>query len=123
MKKFKIINWISTGLLTAMLLMAVSMYFAKHAEMAAGFEGYGYPSYLIYILAIAKPLGLLAIWINKSKVLKEWAYAGFFFNFVLAFLAHFMIGDGEFGGAIVALLLLGVSYFSWKKIETITISS
>ncbi len=33
-------------------------------------------------------LGLIAIWSNKSATLKEWAYAGFFFNFVLAFLAE-----------------------------------
>lgn len=119
MKKFKIINWISTGLLTAMLLMAVSMYFAKHTDIAQSFTTMGYPTYIIYPLAIAKLLGLLAVWIIKNKTIKEWAYAGFFFNFVLAFFAHFMIGDGEFGGAIVALLLLGTSYFSMKKVNSV----
>lgn len=50
-----------------------------------------------------------------SKTLKEWAYAGFFFDFVLAFFAHFMVNDGEFGGALIAILLVSVSYISWKK--------
>ncbi|NOU61772.1 DoxX family protein [Marinifilum caeruleilacunae] len=119
MKKFKIINWISTGLLTTMMLMSVVLYFTEHSEMVKGFELYGYPSYIIYPLAIAKIFGLLAIWFCKNKVIKEWAYAGFFFNFVLAFLAHFMIGDGEFGGAIVAILLLAASYFTMKKTDSV----
>jgi len=48
--------------------------------------------------------------------LKEWAYAGFFFDFVLAFFAHFMVNDGEFAPALVALVLLFTSYGSWKKL-------
>ncbi|MGQ1786224.1 MULTISPECIES: DoxX family protein [unclassified Saccharicrinis] len=120
MKKLKIVNWISTGLLTVMMLMSASMYFIKHADMVQTFEGFGYPSYIIYPLAIAKILGLLAIWFCRRNNVKEWAYAGFFFDFVLAFFAHYMTDDGKFIPALVALLLLATSYFSRKKLDNIS---
>ena len=59
---------------------------------------------------------MIAIWFISSKALKEWAYAGFFFAFILAFFAHYMIGDGEQTGALVALVLLLISYVFSKKI-------
>jgi hypothetical protein len=116
MKKIKITYWISTGLLTAMMLMSAGMYFFNYEMISETFTNLGYPAYVIYPLGIAKILGLVAIWSGISKSLKEWAYAGFFFDFVLAFFAHLMIGDGEFGGAVIATILLFVSYFSWKKL-------
>lgn len=103
--------------MTALMLMSVGMYFFNHEMVSETFEKLGYPAYIVYPLAIAKLLGLLAIWTNKSKALKEWAYAGFFFDFVLAFFAHVMISDGEFGAALVALVLLLISYFSGKKVS------
>lgn len=112
----KTIYWISTGLLSLMMLMSVVMYFFSHAEVSETFTKLGYPTYIIYPLAIAKLLGLVAIWTNKIKALKDWAYAGFFFNFILAIAAHIMINDGEHLPAIVALVLLLVSYMYSKKL-------
>lgn len=117
MKTTKIINWISTGLLTLMMLMSAGMYIFNHGEMSVSFLALGFPVYVIYPLALAKILGLVAVWSNLSKTLKEWAYAGFFFNFSLAVSAHLMANDGEFAGAAMALVLLFTSYFSWKKIS------
>ena len=79
------------------------------------FTNFGYPTYIIYPYAVAKLLGLFAIWNPDFKVIKEWAYAGFFFAFVLAFFAHYMIGDGDQAGALVAFILLIVSYIFNKK--------
>jgi len=115
MKKYQIIYYISTGLFTALMLFSISMYLTKTEDMAAGFDSFGYPAYLIYPLAAAKFLGLIALWFLKGKAIVEWAYAGFFFNAVLAFFAHFMIGDGEHMGAVIALVLLLSSYWSYKK--------
>lgn len=112
----KTIYWISTGLLSLMMLMSVGMYFFNHAEVSETFTKLGYPTYIIYPLAIAKLLGLVAIWTNKIKALKDWAYAGFFFNFILAIAAHIMINDGEHLPAIIALVLLLVSYMYSKKL-------
>ncbi|MEM1001024.1 MAG: DoxX family protein [Bacteroidota bacterium] len=116
MKTYKIIYYVSTGLFTALMLFSVFNYFAYSEAMASGFESFGYPSYLVYPLAIAKLLGLVALWFLKGKSIIEWAYAGFFFNAILAFFAHYMIGDGEQMGAVIALVLLIVSYFSYKKL-------
>lgn len=116
MKNYKLVYWISTGLLTAMMLMSAGMYIFNHEEISKVFVSLGYPAYIIYPLAVAKVLGLVAIWSNQSKALKEWAYAGFFFDFVLAFFAHVMVSDGEQFGAVIATVILFVSYFSWKKI-------
>ena len=116
MKKNKIIYYVSTGLLTVMMLMSAFMYFFKHTDVVKAFEGFGYPSYVIYPLGVAKLLGLITVWFVNNKSLKEWAYAGFFFNFVLGFFAHIMIGDGEQFGALIAIVLLFTSYKFSKQL-------
>lgn len=102
----------STGLLTALMLMSAGMYFFNHEMVRETFINLGYPTYIIYPLAIAKILGLVAIWTKKSQWLKEWAYAGFFFDFVLALAAHISISDGAYMPAAAAIVLLFVSYFT-----------
>ncbi|QNM86840.1 DoxX family protein [Polaribacter pectinis] len=119
MKTNKIVYYISTGLLTLLMLFSAGMYIFNHAEVAGMFANFGYPTYIIYPYAIAKLLGLTAIWFIGNKTLKEWAYAGFFFAFIFAFFAHFMIGDGEQMGAVVAMILLIVSYIFNKKINNV----
>lgn len=117
MKRDKIIYYIATGLLTAVMLFSVSMYFFQHEAILQAFESFGYPTYLIYPYATLKLFGLVAIWTPSFKVLKEWAYAGFFYAFILAFFAHYMIGDGQQGTAVVALIALIVSYIFYKRIS------
>lgn len=116
MKKYKIIYYVATGLLTLLMLFSVSMYFFNHEEIVKAFSSFGYPTYIIYPYAIVKLLGLVALWLPGYKSLKEWAYSGFFFAFILAFFAHYMIGDGEQMGALLAFILLIASYVSYKKI-------
>jgi hypothetical protein len=108
-KRNKIIYWIVTGLLTVLMLMSAVMYFMNYEMVSATFLKLGFPTFVIYPLAIAKILGLIAILSKKSKLLKEWAYAGFFFDFVLAFFAHIVAKDGEFAPALIAIVLLIVS--------------
>lgn len=115
--KYLLINRIFTGLLTMILLMSVGMYLFQHEMIMESFTKLGYPTYIIYPLAIAKILGLLAIWTNKSPILKRMAYTGFFFNFILAFSAHIMVGDGESMMALVAIFLLIVSYVSYRYVD------
>ncbi|AQS92644.1 hypothetical protein BXQ17_00535 [Polaribacter sp. BM10] len=117
MKTAKILYYISTGLLTLLMLFSAGMYFFNHEEVASMFTNFGYPTYIIYPYAIAKILGLIAIWFFTKSVIKEWAYASFFFAFILAFFAHVMINDGEQTGAIVAIILLITSYITSKKIN------
>lgn len=117
MKRDKIIFYVATGLLSLFMCFSVYMYIFNHEAVVGMFDNFGYPSYIIYPYAVAKLLGVFALWNPNFKVLKEWAYAGFFFAFVLAFFAHYMIGDGEETGALVALVLLAVSYIFNKRIN------
>lgn len=117
MKRDKIIFYVATGLLSLLMCFSVYMYFFDHEAVVGMFNNFGYPSYIIYPYAVAKLLGVFALWNPNFKILKEWAYAGFFFAFVLAFFAHYMIGDGEQAGAVVALVLLAVSYIFNKRIN------
>ncbi|WP_350286648.1 DoxX family protein [uncultured Croceitalea sp.] len=113
----KILFWVSTAMLTLIMCFSVYNYFFNNDLIIGFFENMGYPTYLIYPLAIAKLLGLVAIWGNFSKPLKEWAYAGFFFNVVLAFFAHYMVSDGEHMGAVIATFAVLVSYFTGKEVR------
>ncbi len=117
MKTQKIIYWIATGLLCLVMLYSASMYITQTEMVKGMFKSFGYPTYIVIPLAVAKVLGLIVILTNKIKWLKEWAYAGFFFDFVLAFFAHRMINDGEEVASLIALVVLLISYFLGKKVR------
>ncbi|MFL0352761.1 DoxX family protein [Xanthomarina sp. GH4-25] len=117
MKKNKIVYYVATGLLTVLILFSAGMYFFNYDEVVQMFTSFGYPTYIVYPYAVIKLVGLFAIWNPNFKIIKEWAYAGFFFAFILAFFAHFMIHDGEHLTALLALLLLIVSYIFNKKTQ------
>jgi len=115
-KTIKIIYLVSTGLLTALMLMSAGMYFFNHETVIESFAKLGYPTYLVYPLALAKLLGLSAVWMKKCK-LKEWAYAGFFFDVVLAVAAHLAVKDGGFVPALVGIILVTTSYVFEKRLN------
>jgi len=117
MKKNKIVYYIATSLLTVLILFSAGMYFFNYDEVVQMFTNFGYPTYIIYPYAFIKLVGLYAIWNPNFSIIKEWAYAGFFFAFILAFFAHYMIHDGEHISALLALLLLIVSYIFNKKTQ------
>ena len=114
-KTYKIVYFISTGLISLLMLVSSTFYFIDYENVSKVFISLGYPTYIIIPLAIAKILGIIAIWTRKSNTLMEWAYAGFFFDFVLAFAAHTHIKDGEQFTAAIAVLVLLISYYSGKK--------
>lgn len=113
----KVIYYVATALLSALMLFSAGMYFFNHSTIVNAFQSLGFPPYIIYPLATAKILGLIAIWSNYSKTLKEWAYAGFFFNFLLALSAHLVKADGSYQFAAMALILWTVSYFLYKRTD------
>ncbi|MGK0291409.1 MAG: hypothetical protein ACI86H_002877 [bacterium] len=120
-KENKAIYWTSTGLLSALMTFSAVMYFVQHEMVSKIFVNLGYPTYnIMYPLAIAKILGVIAIITKKSSTLKEWAYAGFFFDFVLAFFAHVAIKDGEFMGALLGFIFLSVSYIYDQKLFSVS---
>lgn len=117
-KRDKIIFYVVTGILTLLVGGGVAQYFFTHQIAVEGFTALGFPTWLIYPMGVAKVLGLLTIWAIKSDTLKQWAYAGFTFNFLLAVGAHLAVGDGEFPGALIALVILAGSYFFYSRTKS-----
>ncbi|WP_118193692.1 DoxX family protein [Albibacterium indicum] len=72
----------------------------------------GYPLYMLSILGVWKILGVVAILIPRFTLLKEWAYAGFFFAMSGAAISHFSVGQ-PFIEALPSLILLLVTILSW----------
>ena len=91
------------------------MVVSRLAESVAFVNQLGYPAHIAYVLPITKTLGVIAIFTRYSKTLKEWAYAGFFFDFVLAALAHYFSLVPNPLPAIVAVVLLVISYILDRK--------
>jgi len=110
----KSIYWISTIVLFSLLIITGILYFVYYNILRDYFISYGYPIYLIYPIGIAKIIGSLVILANKNKFLSDLAYAGFFFNFILAFFAHVMVNEFDPFPAISLVLLL-TSYFCGNK--------
>lgn len=117
MKKNTVIYWVSTGLLSFMMLFSAWNYFTN-PQMSAAFKHLGFSDYFRYELAIAKILGALALIIPQVPVkLKEWAYAGFAITFISASIAHYSSGDPASAiiTPLVFLAVLVVSYLFFLK--------
>ncbi|MEW7279462.1 DoxX family protein [Aquimarina sp. 2201CG1-2-11] len=108
---------IVTILFTLLISFGAIMYFVQYEMVSETILKLGFPTFIIYPLAILKILGLIAIWTNKSLMLKEWAYAGFVFELLLAIGAHITIKDGEYFGALIALTLVILSYIYNRKLS------
>jgi len=118
-KRNKIIYWIATiwlslGMLSTGMVQLLRMK-AEGAVAPPGVDGItrlGYPIYFLTILGAWKILGVIAILIPKFPLLKEWAYAGFFFIMSGAIFSH--IGSGNPMSEIFpSLLLLVLTVVSW----------
>lgn len=110
MKAKKIFYWISTLLICGLMIFSATMYFMNYEGIAGFFQALGFPTWLIYPLAVAKLLAVVAILTKLSKFLKEWAYAGIFFDVVMAFTAHTLAGDGGWQLAGMGIVFVLTSY-------------
>ena len=118
MKKDKIIFWTATTIIA--LLEGLMPALTSQTELAKeGIRHLGYPEYFGNVLVVFKVLGVLAIVIPQvSKRVKEWAYAGFAFDFLFAAISHGAV-DGINGQTFFPLVVLGilaVSYIYYHKL-------
>jgi hypothetical protein len=119
MKTQKIIYWSTTGLIA--LFEGVMPALTSQTKLAKeGIKHLGYPEYFGDALVIFKVLGVLALIIPKvpSRV-KEWAYAGFAFDFIFAAISHGAV-DGINFQTFFPFIILGIlllSYFSYHKLQ------
>jgi len=111
-KRNKIIYWISTLWLALGMLSTGTVQLFKLKADVDQMTHLGYPVYLLTILGIWKILGVVAVLVPKFPVLKEWAYAGFFFAMSGAAISHIVSGD-RVSQIFPALLLLILTMVSW----------
>lgn len=113
-KKQRLIYWIATIWLALGMTSTGIVQIIQLKDEADNFINLGYPSYLMHILGIWKLLGVIALLIPKTPILKEWAYAGFFFTMSGALLSHIIIQDEptSFFGPILLLILIALSWYS-----------
>lgn len=111
----RIVYWVATAIMCGVFAFSAQMYLRNPEAVAGFFKMFNYPEYLVYPLAVAKILGIVAILSNKSKMLSEWAYAGFFFDAILAFVAHYVAQDGGSMFSIIAIAATIISRYLWSK--------
>ncbi len=105
--------WLLTGLICLSQAASGVMDLSGKEELVEIFNGLGYPLYLMTILGCWKIAGAIALAVPGKARLKEWAYAGFFFDFTGAAASHIFSGHepGQIAPPLVLAAILMGSYF------------
>jgi hypothetical protein len=114
-KRNKIIYWIATLWLSLGMISTGAIQILKQKEGQGALDSIthlGYPDYILTILGVWKILGVVAILIPRMPLVKEWAYAGFFFVMTGAMYSHLAAGD-PVTAILPSLLLLALTIVSW----------
>ncbi len=114
-KRNRIIYWVATIWLALGMIStgAIQLFKAKEGQGGAEMISHlGYPVYLLTLLGIWKVLGVVTVLMPRFPLLKEWAYAGFFFVTTGAIFSHFASGDSV-SAIFPSLLLLALTTVSW----------
>jgi uncharacterized membrane protein YphA (DoxX/SURF4 family) len=112
-KRDKIIYWIATIWLSLGMVSTGIVQLIQLEEEVQKMNTLGYPAYFLIILGIWKILGVIAVLAPRLPLLKEWAYAGFFFAMTGAIFTHLAVGDDavEYFGPTLLLVLTIVSWY------------
>jgi hypothetical protein len=111
-KRNKIIYWIATVWLSlGMLSSGIVQLLGVQTEVEFIIK-MGYPGYFLTLLGIWKILGVIVVLAPKLPLLKEWAYAGFFFSMSGAVFSHVALG-AAMSEIFPPLLLLVLTIVSW----------
>ena len=111
-KTKKIIYWVATIWLALGMLSTGMVQLLQVEDEMEMMRRLDYPDYFSAILGVWKILGVIAILVPKMPVVKEWAYAGFFFTATGAIISHSCTGDA-LSEIFPALLLLVLIVTSW----------
>jgi uncharacterized membrane protein YphA (DoxX/SURF4 family) len=112
-KRNKIIYWIATIWLCLGMVSTGIVQLIKLKEEVDLMTHLGYPLYFLTIIGVWKMLGVVVVLIPRFPLLKEWAYAGFFFVMSGAVFSHIAAQDEakEFFGPILLLVLTALSWY------------
>jgi len=117
-KTSRILFWTSTIII--FLFEGVMPALTANTELAVeGTRHLGYPDYFRVMLTVFKVAGALVLILPfiKGRV-KEWAYAGFGFTMISAFISHWVV-DGFGGQTIFPLIIFAIlvtSYICYHKL-------
>ncbi|MEQ8361963.1 MAG: DoxX family protein [Cyclobacteriaceae bacterium] len=113
-KRNKIIYWVATLWLSlGMVSTGIVQLIKIEEEIELVINKLGYPVYFLTLLGVWKLLGVVAVLIPKFPLLKEWAYAGFFFAMSGAVFSHMAIGSEaiDYFGPVLLIVLTVVSWY------------
>tara|TARA_Y100001949_G_C15869124_1_gene278717 strand:- start:121 stop:510 length:390 start_codon:yes stop_codon:yes gene_type:complete len=112
-KRDKIIFWVATLWLALGMTSTGIVQLIKMEEEIAMMTRLGYPEYISTILGVWKLLGVIVILIPRFPLIKEWAYAGIFFNMSGAIFSHLIVGSDPFElfGPTLLIVLAMVSWY------------
>jgi len=121
LKTTNILYWVFTILFAGLMIFsAIPNVILDEQTKKIFVEGLGYPGYFIQLLGVAKLLGSIAILIpGLNKIVKEWAYAGLFYDLAGATYSGIAASKGNVDPAMLGMLMWIVpgilSYIFWKK--------
>lgn len=110
-RRNKIIYWIATLWLALGMTSTGIVQLLRIKQEQDFTANMGYPDYFLTILGTWKILGVIAILLPRFPLLKEWAYAGFFFAMSGAAFSHILAGTTK--NIFPCLLLLALTIISW----------
>ncbi|MDP4582032.1 MAG: DoxX family protein [Saprospiraceae bacterium] len=112
-KRDKIIYWVATIWLSLGMVSTGIVQLIQMEEEVQKMNTLGYPSYFLTIIGVWKILGVIAVLVSKFPLVKEWAYAGFFFLMSGAIFTHIAAADEavEYFGPGLLLVLTIVSWY------------
>ena len=113
MKRNKIIYWAATLWLSLGMISTGVVQIIHMDEEVQKMTALGYPTYFLNIIGVWKILGVVAVLLPKFPLVKEWAYAGFFFTMTGAIFSHLAVGDAavEYFGPTLLLILTIISWY------------
>lgn len=117
-RTLRIVYWVATLLFVVPQVWSAFQMLTQAPRMAATLHHLGYPDYFMVSLGVVKLLGAAVILLGLWPNLKEWAYAGYTFDTLGAFVSHVSAGD-SLGTAAVPLVFLAVqlvSYVAWRRL-------
>lgn len=112
MKKSKIIYWVATILFGGFMIFSAIPNIAMQAEAVKFITDLGYPEYFIPFIGVAKLVGSIVILVPGFNKVKEWAYAGLFFDLLAALYSLIKVNGFE-PSMLFMVFIMGVGVVSY----------
>ena len=112
MKGQSIAYWVTTGIVVLLVLSGGIMQIMRRPDAVEGIVRLGDPVYFVVVLGVWKVLGSIALVAPKLPLVKEWAYAGFFFDLTGAAISHVAMSS-SIGNIVGPLVFAALAIASW----------